>query len=707
MGQTISGKSVSLGDLLDDHYCQFHIPSYQRPYAWTTEEAGRLFDDLWDAFLDFREGEEYFLGTVVLAKSANRDGGFDVIDGQQRLVTLSILFSALAVDLKGVPDYSGFYESCRERLGSGGDPAKGIKKSVRLKVRESDRLFFKKYVQDIKIDELPKVEKGSGHPQSAKTDSQRRIAENALYLLKRIREEFGDDKEKQTNFITFITSRALLMTVTTEDQKSAMRIFSVMNNRGLDLQNSDIFKAELLEKIDDEKTRKEYAERWEDLEELVGRKNVDQVLSHINTVLHPFSKNKTVLDLLNEKALADNTPQYMIDEIVTPYFDAYDVLKKCSYQAKDHAEDVNKLLKYLNLNLNEDWIPPATVGYVRYKDSPEELRRFLKKLERLASYLNATGKTLGYRLKRYQDFLLKALKERNNPVDAEAFWAPLELSAEEIDEFRDALDGEIYKMSKDRRKALLLRVDSALSDGGATYKVDKATVEHVLPQNPSEGSEWLQWWPDEELRKYWVHRLGNLALLSRSKNSSANNYDFKTKKEKYFASSGGATAYLLTVKVLQETTWTPEIVKKRQQELLANLSKVWELDLPDNPEPPESLPGEDSRQGDSQIFYAQYQAQGAAKSVRARGRRLEHNGFLVLKGSEISERELPSCKPCIKKKREELKKSGVIDEKGVFTRDCAFPSPSGAGKIIMGGSCNGNWLWRTANGVLLGDLPPY
>ncbi|PHJ58205.1 hypothetical protein VF14_32425 [Nostoc linckia z18] len=127
------------------------------------------------------------------------------------------------------------------------------------------------------------------------------------------------------------------------------------------------------------------------------------------------------------------------------------------------------------------------------------------------------------------------------------------------------------------RQYVLLRLDSALSGGGVNYDYSVITVEHVLPQNPSEGSKWLQWFPDEEERIQYVHRIGNLVLLSRNKNSEAQNYDFDKKKEKYFFSKKGVCPFVLTTQVLQQSVWTPEVIQQRQEDCLQSLRKIWRL----------------------------------------------------------------------------------------------------------------------------------
>jgi hypothetical protein len=103
------------------------------------------------------------------------------------------------------------------------------------------------------------------------------------------------------------------------------------------------------------------------------------------------------------------------------------------------------------------------------------------------------------------------------------------------------------------------------------------TVEHVLPQHPAHESEWTRWFDTPVERSRWVHRLGNLALLTRVKNSAANNYDFATKKRKYFATKDGVSPFALTTQVLQEDEWTPQVVERRQNELIAHLRLLWRL----------------------------------------------------------------------------------------------------------------------------------
>ena len=690
----MTGQLISLGDLLDgtSKIEQFHIPSFQRPYAWTTDQTEQLFDDLLNAFnaaQDENLDEEYFLGTIILAK--NKDKGYDVIDGQQRLTTLTILYSVLA---SNVVDEE-MKEGLKNKLYQKGDKTKGLKNCPRLLTREGkgDRAFFEKYVQEIHTNEFLKC-KNEGIRVEYETDSQKNVVENAVLLQEKIRNRDNfSDQDQIDKFVQFITQKVALMVVKTSNQETAIRIFSVMNNRGLDLQICDVFKAEVLEKIEEEEVRDEYAQKWEKLEDLVGRDNFDQALSHVCTIKHPYTKNETVLYYLRHKVLGEQSPQTMIDNILEPYLDAYAVLtRRIDYKASQKAEEVNCILSYLRFNKNDDWIPPAILIYIRYKNKPEKLLAFLKKLELLAAYLNVSGKNIGQRLQRYQPMLLNCAKETAKDDD---FEKNLALTSNETTEFYKVLDGDVYLLQKDRRKALLLRVDSLISDGLAKYDYGLATVEHVLPQNPKEGSQWFKDWPEKELREKWVHRLPNLVLLSRSKNSQASNFDFDVKKEKYFVSKNGSTSYAITASVLKEKRWTPDVVEKRRRDLLERICKKWGIAPPTNGAIAPSQVQEPSLLNPSHadIFFAK------SNELIARGYYIGDGQFVVLKGSEVAPKNYPYT-PSARKKREELEKAGVIRGNRFFV-DYTFDSPSGAADLVSGMSQNGWRYWVRNDGVTL------
>jgi hypothetical protein len=151
------------------------------------------------------------------------------------------------------------------------------------------------------------------------------------------------------------------------------------------------------------------------------------------------------------------------------------------------------------------------------------------------------------------------------------------LTDEETARFRSALNGNIYDLTARRRNYLILRLDSFLADGAATYDPSLLTIEHVLPQTVDPASEWARTWQSPMERREWVHRLANLVPLTQRRNSQAQNYDFDRKKSAYFKGTNGVSSYALTTQVLNSSEWSLGTVQNRQKDLLEVLTRNWNL----------------------------------------------------------------------------------------------------------------------------------
>jgi hypothetical protein len=557
MPNRIVGSEYQLGSIFSKEFT-FFIPSYQRPYAWEKEQTQELIEDLY-SFYCSEDSDSYFLGSIVLIKKEDTPEA-QVIDGQQRLTTLTILLAVLASKLSG-DDRTEYEDFIIER----GKKSLKIEPHPRLTIRDIDNDFFQKYVHQIKIDELINLT-----PSSLKTEAQQNLRNNAEVIKNFIESNIGASEDKIMDFGQFLVTRCFLVAVSTPSQDSAFRVFSVLNSRGLDLLPTDIIKAELIGKIPSKKQKK-YTELWESLEIYLGRAGFADLFGHIRMI---FTKEKAKAKLLDEfrKNVIPtyDKPEDVIDEGIAPYADMYQKIKHSDCTQKK----ANDALVWLNKLDNSDWIPPAIEFLVRHSN-PKYIGKFFVELERLAAYMHICAKNINYRIDRYAE-LLEELEEENSlsdPVSA------VQLTKQEKKEFKEALKGNIYdKLTARRRNYLILRLDSYSSDASATYDPEVLTVEHVLPQTVDPDSEWEKLWPDEEEREDWLHKVANLVPLARRKNSSAQNYDFAIKKDKYFTGKSKVSSYALTTEVLHTDSWTPAIVKARQKILLARLYELWDLE---------------------------------------------------------------------------------------------------------------------------------
>lgn len=225
-------------------------------------------------------------------------------------------------------------------------------------------------------------------------------------------------------------------------------------------------------------------------------------------------------------------------------------------------------------------MPPALVYFKRFRQQPKLLVAFFKTLERLAYFMLVTKVGVNERIETFAD-LTKEIEPEAFDGDLTAL-KTLDLTDREKREFIAALDGDIYRKLPRARMALMLRLEALVSDGSKKQAFDHLSLEHVLPQTPPAGSDWIKWFPDEDERELWTHRLANLVPLHVRKNPSASNFDFATKKSVYFKGKGTASPFVLTQEVRSEKDWTPTLLAERQKRLMDVLDKHWNLTFNDD-----------------------------------------------------------------------------------------------------------------------------
>lgn len=572
MAKTLEAHDKLIREIFEGSY-QFEIPGYQRPYAWTTEQAGELFDDLVSAMQDARQDarakgatSQYFLGSIVLIKK-DRDPKAEVVDGQQRLTTLTILFAALRAAWEAA-NYPPGVKSVTPFLYEEGDEMLGKATGYRFTAREEDATFFRQYIQ----------EPGGIAQLVASTDklkdSRLRYRENATLLLEKAKALSPDDLNALWKFLANDCS---LVVISTPKPEAAYRIFSVLNNRGLDLAPIDIIKAEVLgsiRRIGGEDKARAYSKKWSEIESQLGRDAFGDLFGHIRTIYAKQKQRATLVEEFRKHVTEYNSPIGLVDKVIKPYAEVWDFVRDADFEATEHAGPINEYLSWLNRVDFKDWVPPALVYFKRFRQQPKLLAEFFKSLERLTYFLLVTKVGINERIETYAA-LTKEIEPETFKGDLAAL-TTLTLTDAQKRKFVAALDGDVYADLPKARMALVLRLESLVRAPGVQLQ-DAVSLEHVLPQTPPDGSDWIKWFPDEDERDGWTHRLANLVPLDRKKNSSASNYDFAKKKDAYFKGKGKASPFVLTQEVRAENEWTPTLLAERQKRLVGVLKDHWNL----------------------------------------------------------------------------------------------------------------------------------
>ena len=563
MAKTLEAHDKLIREIFEGSY-QFEIPDYQRPYAWTTEQATELFDDLLSAMLDARVSgatSQYFLGSIVLIKN-DREPKSSVVDGQQRLSTLTMLFAVLREAMPHAAD------DITDFLYKKGKVSLGEKNEYRLTAREEDADFFRTNIQEPGgiaqlVTSTDKLE-----------DSRLRYRENATLLLAKAKALLPADL---IALWQFLANDCSLVVISTPDLEAAYRIFSVLNNRGLDLAPIDIIKAQVLGLIrttaGDIKSRG-YAKEWSRIETSLGRDAFGDLFGHIRSIYAKKKQKYILVKEFQEHVTEYNNPIALIDSVIKPYAEVWDFVRDADFEATEHAETINEHLFWLNRVDFKDWVPPALVYFKRFRQKPKLLAEFFESLERLTYFMLVTKVGINERIETYAALI--------KDIESTAFdgalvtLGTLALTDKQKRDFVAALDGDIYRNLPKARMALVLRLESLVRAPGVQLQ-NAVSLEHVLPQNPPDGSDWIKWFPDEDERDCWTHRLANLVPLDRNKNSSASNYDFSKKKDAYFRGKGKASPFVLTQEVRSENEWTPNLLAERQKRLMGELKNHWKL----------------------------------------------------------------------------------------------------------------------------------
>ncbi|MCY9658484.1 DUF262 domain-containing HNH endonuclease family protein [Paenibacillus chondroitinus] len=561
----IEAKEILLKDLFSAKFL-FQIPGYQRPFSWEKDNFDQLFEDIKDAmeYADLHRIEDnYFLGSIILqVKEEKPDGAgiYDVVDGQQRLTTLTILLAVLR-DLVQVSEAKKFLQ---EKIYQMANVYENIPEKVRLLVREKDRDFFKKHILTIQGTE------------SVTFLDNRLISESQINMVEAIstfsQKFFINDQlhnELLDRMIKFIFNNCVLVYVKTGSFTSAYRLFSILNDRGMPLSTADLLKSSNLGEVADNTAKERYQKKWEDVEEELGRDKFDELIGHIRTILVKDKAKKSIIAEYEEIIFKKNSrlrgKQFieMIEEIA-------DIYKEHLMNA--HVRTRNpKLYNLMSIMRdyipNSDWIP-VYISFARKFTDENDIYTFLVKLEKLVAtnwLLEITPTARIVEMNR----LLQIIEIENDVtkiLDDDLF----DITQYEGDVVAAIDSPNFYK--KKYCKYVLLRLDMLLSENHNIMKAYTGviTVEHVLPQNPS--SEWSADFNDET-RKFWTHRLGNLVLLSRMKNSSANNRSFDKKVKTYL--SKGMTDFTITKELSKYNDWNPSTLEERHFALTKVLADFW------------------------------------------------------------------------------------------------------------------------------------
>ncbi|WRB64240.1 DUF262 domain-containing protein [Helicobacter pylori] len=569
--QKLESKDSHLRDILRDEL-YYQIPIYQRPYQWTEENCEKLLDDLFSSYECYKESD-YFCGSLVLIAididSKTNATTYDIVDGQQRLSTFILLAKVLAtLFLERLTEESKDY----------------LQESLNSRYGKKDRLNFNAIGFNSKKDFQYALTSFNDAPVN---NNKNNYLKNAIYLKNYLRKK---EIEDINDFIEWLYFKVIFIRTTCSNISMALRIFTVLNARGLPLHATDIFKGELLKKLTEEKEQEELATRWENLRQkcLDNGFAMETLFSQHLTYLHPkTSKEKMKIRLNTQFDELQKSPLEYLD-VVEDFYNAY-----C--EVLEMQDRYAHLLSYLEDNY---WraILYASILHDYSESKIEALKKLLVKFY----YQDwVAGKTRSTRSQTCCN-IINALKEKKSVEDIASIVKKYLDEKNITQHFKENLqDSNLYtkfyfingKTPKKNSwlKPILILVEYFISDDPEPKRIqmDKNLhVEHILPQKPTLSSQWAKDFSEEE-RECYTHSLANLTLLGGKKNAEASNLDFKEKKEIYMGKPvvldkketfRVMTCYRMTIDIAHHyAEWTPKSLEKREKDLMSIIESVLTL----------------------------------------------------------------------------------------------------------------------------------
>lgn len=553
----MEATQAQLLNLLDGKK-QFTIPIYQRTYSWTLNQCERLLDDIKRVGSD-ESHLSHFIGSIVYFNPSNSPvtsvPELLVIDGQQRLTTVSLLLLAVTHFLKNNDSIKLEDDETWEEIQETYIVNKHRKDDTKYKLllTRKDKETYVNLINGIRLTD----------------NDSKRVVENYQHFVSKI------NKENIKTIYAGIKKLIIVDVILERDKDNPQLIFESLNSTGLDLSQADLIRNYVLMGQTMDTQTELYEKYWYPMEQSFGenisylpwfiRDYLTMKESSIPNIAHVYETFKNYLN-------SANGPKSM-EEAVKMLFRYSQYYVRIALLKEKEPELLKRIKEIQQLRMDVSY-PFLIAVYSDYEDKAITIEEFIEILDIVKNYvfrraicgiptnsLNKTFATIYKKLKR--ETYLESVKAtfllmdgyRRFPGDAEFE--------------REIISKDVYNFRS--RNYLLESLENVSRK--EFVNAENYTIEHILPQNENTPTEWQQelgtnW---EKIKEKYLHTLGNLTLTGY--NSELSDRPFNEKK----TIIGGFNSSPLTLNesVREETTWNEDAILRRANKLAFKANKVW------------------------------------------------------------------------------------------------------------------------------------
>lgn len=548
----------------------YRVPPYQRDYSWDEEH----WEDLWSDISTLRGSpdERHYMGALVVEGRSDRE--FLIIDGQQRIATLSVLALAILSRLKHLVDTGQEAEDNQERIRQlrsrfiGEKDPTSLTESSKLFLNVTDNDFFQDYLVQLRA---------PLNPRSLPT-SNRALWECFQYFRRNIDRNatLADSGAALSALLNEAVARQLLfILITVDDDLNAYTVFETLNARGLELSATDLLKNYLFSKVRGQQDLDALGRRWQRLVTTVRQDKFPEFLRYHLLCEEPKIRQQRLFKLVRERV---RNPAEVF-ELVEKLEARAELFAAVGDADHEYWKDLPDALPYVRELLLFRVRQPMPALFAAWECwGKAEFVKLLKLIVVFSfRYTIVSGLNPNDLEPLYHD-LAKGILNGVVPTPAAAFnvlqrlYPPDDIFEPNFVELTIPTSGQRAKLAR----YILCKLETHTSGVSRDWVSDPGTIEHVLPENPAEG--WDAIIPVQRQPQF-TYRLGNLTLLERRLNRDAGNKLFDQKKPLYAQSD-----YRLT-KTLEEHAppeWNIAAINARQRQMASRAANVWRADFAGN-----------------------------------------------------------------------------------------------------------------------------
>jgi uncharacterized protein with ParB-like and HNH nuclease domain len=551
MAKLYVADEETIASLLGQATPPLRVPPWQRSYSWDTKEVSAFWEDV-ISFSELHPGKhlertEYFLGSVVLVEKQTH---YEVLDGQQRLATATILLAVLRDVVRD--ENSEAADQIDGNFISQND-IKSQATRFALQLNNYDKEFFRDTIQKRKT-KLPE----------ARLASHKKIAKAYNFLHKEVQERFdkvgagSDGYDEIIRLYEVLTDYISVVAVKSKDPDNAAAVFETLNDRGIGLSTPDLLRNYLLMRAKSNSDRTQIVALWEDVLGLSGENvSVEEFIRHYWVSHNGDVKSRALYRVIKSEITQSKLNSVNFSQKLADSASEYAALVNCEAKIKA-LETALEGVQALNASV---LLPPLlSCREVCNEKDQAKLATAL-----VSAYVRHTliGGLAGTRLESVAFEIAKQLRKDKNVKGA---IARLKEFTPSDGEFR--ANFEVAEVSRSKSTRYLLTAIEHHSRGTGELRVEDERmthVEHIYPQTPNKAQRWVK-------HEVLVNRLGNQTLLAAALNTSIKNAVFSKKVPAYKKSD-----IKMTKALAKEKKWDESAVDERQKRLAKSAPKIWTI----------------------------------------------------------------------------------------------------------------------------------